>query len=351
MTAYDFGPGHPLQPERLARTVRLLRALGLAEPLDPGAGRPSDVLRVHDAAYVDAVELLSSGFFTPSGFRDQAGFGSRDNPPFAGMWEAALAYVAGTVAAARDVAAGADRAYNLSGGLHHALRTKASGFCVFNDPAIAVHILLERFPRVAYVDVDVHHGDGVQWIWYDDPRVLTCSIHEDGRTLFPGCGAIEETGAQFTSLNVPLEAKTSGDVWLWAFEQTVLPALERFRPDAIVLQMGSDPHYLDRLGHLRVTAQAWLGSIRRIHSLGLPVVAVGGGGYNLSTVPRMWAAATLVLEGLEPPVELPPDLAAEWDVPTFFDVADLPEPGAGKAAAEAVVARVRSDVLPNVPTG
>ena len=349
MLHYDFGPEHPLKPERLRRTIQLLEALGLEQPLDPGPGLKDDVFRVHNEAYVHAVELLGSGFFAPAGFHDNAGFGSLDNPPFIGMFEASLAYVAGTVAAAQAVNQGALRAYNLSGGLHHAQEACASGFCIFNDPAIAIDVLLERFERVAYVDVDVHHGDGVQWIWYDDPRVLTCSIHEDGRTLFPGSGGVEQTGAAHTSLNVPLEAKTSGDVWLWAFEQTILPALDRFQPEAIVLQMGADTHYLDRLGHLRVTAQQWLSAIRRVHLLGSPTVAVGGGGYNLTTVPRMWAAATLVLEGREPPETLPPDLAAQWGIPTFFDLEGLPDPGAGRAYAEELVNLVRTAVVPNMP--
>jgi acetoin utilization protein AcuC len=305
-------------------------------------------LRVHDRNYVSAVELLSSGHFTPGGFSDGAGFGTVDTPAFPGMHEASLAYVAGTVAAAKAVCGGANRAFSLSGGLHHALRAKASGFCIYNDPAIGLDVLLERFDRVAYIDIDVHHGDGVQWLWYDDPRVLTCSIHEDGRTLFPRTGAVEETGTWFTSLNVPVEAKTSGDVWLWAFEQTVLPAMERFQPQALLLQMGADPHYLDRLGHLRVTAADWLAAVRRVHELDLPTVAVGGGGYNLGTVPRMWAAAVLTLRGFHVPDAIPASLAEEWQTSTFFDTCDLPERGAGRAHAEAVVDRVRRAVLANL---
>lgn len=349
MLDYDFGDRHPLKPERLRRAIRLLQAIGLREIVDPGIGDREDLLRVHDADYVEAVEMMSSGMYLPTGFRAQFGFSSVDNPPFEGMFEASLAYVGGAVAAAKAVRDGAPLAFNMSGGLHHGMRARATGFCIFNDPAICCHILRERFSRVAYVDIDVHHGDGVQWIWFDDPTVMTCSIHEDPRTLFPGTGGYHETGAECTSVNVPLEAKSTGEVWLWAFEEGILPALERFRPEAIVLQMGTDPHFRDPLGHLRVTAQEWLGAVQRIRDLGLPIVAMGGGGYNLETVPRMWAAACLTLSGIEVPDRLPTDLAQEWNSVHFFDL-DPPEPrDQGRAFAEATVDWLRRELHPKVP--
>lgn len=348
MLRYDFGTKHPLKPERLHRTARLIERFDFVNVVDPGLGAREDVLRVHDPGYVDAVELMSSGFFAPDGFRNKGGFGSVDNPPFIGMYEASLAYVGGVVAAANDILGGAHRAFSLSGGLHHAMRAKASGFCIFNDAAIALHILKQRFQRVAYVDIDVHHGDGVQQIWYDDPSVLTCSIHEDGRTLFPGTGTLDETGAEFSALNVPLEAKTTGDVWLWAFANTILPALETFKPQAIVLQLGTDTHFLDPLGHIRCTAQEWLGAVEAIHELDVPVLAVGGGGYNLQTVPRMWTAACLTLCGRRVPCRLPEDLAEEWGTPFFFDE-QLPEPrGSGWFRAEETVDLLLRKVIPNV---
>lgn len=349
MLQYDFGNKHPLRPERLKRSARLVERLDFVEIVDPGVGSREDVLRVHDPGYVDAVELISSGFFTPDGFLNKGGFGSLDNPPFIGMYEASLAYVGGVVAAARDLLAGARRSFSMSGGLHHAMRAKASGFCIFNDAAIAIHILRERFERVAYVDIDVHHGDGVQWIWYDDPSVLTCSIHEEGRTLFPGTGKVDETGAANACVNVPLEAKTTGDVWLWAFNNTIIPALEAFSPQAIVLQLGTDIHYKDPLGHIKATAQEWLGAVQAVHELDIPVLAVGGGGYNLTTVPRMWAAACLTLCGLPVPCSVPEDLAIAWDMPRFFDD-EMPQPrGSGWFHAEETTDYVLRNVLPKVP--
>jgi acetoin utilization protein AcuC len=349
MLHYNFGGNHPLKPERLARTIQLLSSLKSVKIVDPGKGNRDDVLRIHDREYVDAVELISSGYYTPEGFQDRGGFGSVDNPPFLGMYEASLAYVAGVCAAARDIKAGDKRAFCLAGGLHHALRNKAAGFCVFNDAAIAIHILQERFNRIAYVDIDVHHGDGVQWIWYNDPTVLTCSIHEDGKSLFPGSGAIEESGQEYSCVNVPLEAKTTGDVWLWAFERTVMSALDRFSPQAIVLQMGADLHHLDPLGHIKGVAQEWLNAVQLVHQLDIPILAIGGGGYNLQTVPRMWASAYLTLTDQEVPERLPEDLANQWGCSTFMDT-ELPEPrGSGWVHAEIVVERVTDEVISKMP--
>ncbi|GMV87293.1 MAG: acetoin utilization protein AcuC [Chthonomonas sp.] len=337
MLGYDFGPRHPLKPERLRRTIELLEALGQTEFLDPGLDARDNVLRVHDLEYVEAVALIGSGMAPSQGFESKFGFGSLDNPSFPGVYEASLAYSAGTAAAARDVLGGAPLAFNISGGLHHAHRNKASGFCVFDDPAIALHILRERFDRVAYVDIDLHHGDGVQWMFYDDPNVLTCSIHQEGSRFFPGTGWVEESGPVFTSVNAPLQSGTTGDVWLEAFELIVMDALRRFQPQAIVLQMGTDAHEYDPLGGLRLTAQEWLEAVQRVRDFGAPIVAVGGGGYCLTTVPRMWVAACLTLSGLEAPQNVPEPLGTRWGMPRFFDE-DLPEPrGSGAAYARRAI--------------
>ncbi len=325
MLEYDFGPKHPLKPERLHRTVVLLEALGAVEPQDPGLATQRDALRVHTRQYVATVEMLSTGLFTPDGFRKDAGIGTVDTPAFIGMYEAALAYLGGSIRAAEAVRDGERIAFNLSGGLHHAHADHASGFCVFNDAAAAIHVLLERFDRVAYLDIDVHHGDGVQAIWQDDPRVLMVSIHEDPKTLFPGTGRVEERGSAGTAVNVPIPAKSTGDAWLLGFERGCLRALELFRPQALVLQMGTDPHFEDPLGHLRVTAQEWLRAVELVRGLAMPTVALGGGGYNLSTVPRMWAAACLTLLGQPVPQSWPDTIPTAWHLPPLADPVE-PEP-------------------------
>jgi acetoin utilization protein AcuC len=338
MMAYDFGPGHPLKPVRLARTMALLEHFGW-EASDPGkATKDDDVLRVHDPDYVGVVKALSAGKNVHFETSYRAGFASGDNPPFKGMYEASLQYVAGSAEAASQVAFGAPLAFGMAGGLHHARRTQASGFCIFNDCAVAIDILRDRFERVAYIDIDVHHGDGVQWNFYDDPTVLTCSIHQDGRSLYPGTGGAEETGARGSAVNVPLPPGTSADVWIWAFREGILPYVKRFAPEAIVLQMGCDSHATDPLARIENTVQHWLEAVGDVRNLGLPIVALGGGGYDLRNVPRMWAAACMTLAGQNVPDAIPEHFAEEWGIKSFFD----PAPAATGVRREEVEATIRT---------
>ena len=336
--------------------MELLARYGV-EPIDPGEVVPgaqadSDVLRVHSQIYVDAVREIghqeaerrlnqtTAGLRPLSddelGFRFTYGIGGGDVPAFPNMHEISLDYVKSVATAARAVRDGAPLAFGIGGGLHHAHRSKAHGFCIYDDPAIALHILRERFSRVAYVDIDVHQGDGVQWIFYDDPTVLTCSIHEEGRTLYPGTGWVDEVGAEFSALNVPVKSGTTGDVWLWIFEQTILPALERFQPEAIVLQMGADPHFADPLAQVNCRQQDWLEAVKRIRDLKLPTVAVGGGGYNINNVPRMWTSAILEFAHIRYDDRLPEDLAQRWSVPTFNDH-NFHDKNGGRAHAEEIL--------------
>lgn len=345
MLAYDFGPQHPLRPQRLLRTIELVERMIPQMPvIDPGTGDVADVARVHDPEFIATIRKVSSGKRVDDETLQNAGVKGGDTPVFPGMYEAALAYCAGTAAAARDVAEGAAIAFNIAGGLHHARRAQASGFCVFNDPAIAISILREKFERVAYVDIDVHHGDGVQWIFLDDSNVLTCSIHETGFALYPGTGFVKEHGAHRTSVNVPLEPLTTGDVWLDAFERGILQALHTFKPEAVVLQMGTDAHYLDPLAHLQVSAKQWCRAIEMVRDFDAPIVAVGGGGYCATTVPRMWTAAILTLMRIEIPHAIPSPYDVDWDMPTFFDPIE-PGGGTGKEFAEETLLELQESVL------
>lgn len=312
MLAYDFGPQHPLKPERLRRTIELAEALGVRW-IDPGPGLAEDVLRVHSAEYLEAVRRISNGDGDiESNWR--YGFDRGDNPSFPGMFEASLAYTAGSAAAAKAVRDGASLAFNVSGGLHHARREMANGFCVFNDCAVAIDILRERFSRVAYIDIDVHAGEGVMLLCKDDPGILTCSIHQDPATLFPGLGFITDPG-----VNVPLAPGTSGDVWLWAFREGLMPFVREFDPEAVVLQLGTDSHSTDPLARIDNDVQHWLAAVEDVRALGVPTVALGGGGYDVRNVPRMWMAACLTLAGHEVPQRLPEPLGEAWGTPTFRD--------------------------------
>jgi acetoin utilization protein AcuC len=305
LTSYDFGPEHPMNPVRVDLTMALARELGVLDT--PGvtvAGcEPADdeLLRlVHDPAYIEAVrrERLDVA----------RGLGLADNPVFPGMHDASALVVGATVAAARAVWTGESaHAANVAGGLHHAMRGAAAGFCVYNDPAIAIAWLLEQGARkVAYVDVDVHHGDGVQAAFYDDPRVLTISLHETPRTLFPGTGMPDETGADGTSVNVALPPGTDDRHWLRAFDAVVPPLLRAFQPEILVTQQGCDTHELDPLAHLMLSVDGQRATYRMLHRLahetaGGRWLLVGGGGYELvKVVPRAWTH--LLAEASEHPI-------------------------------------------------
>lgn len=341
---YEFGPKHPLRPERLRRTKRLVAQLGIPM-LQPPPIDSATIERLHETRYVEAVR-------SPEHFSSEElfsfGMGYGDCPIFPGMYESTLAYCACAVAAGRAVAQGAHRAYNIAGGLHHAMPNRASGFCIFNDPGLAINELLARFERVAYVDLDVHHGDGVQFIFQSEPRVLCCSIHQDPRTLYPGTGMPDETGPLFNGVNVILPPETGCDAWIEAFREGILPALERFKPDALVIQHGTDSHFLDPLARVRNTAARWFDAVRDLHHLDLPTVVLGGGGYRLECVPRMWVRAILIHAGIAIPSELPEELGREWGTPTYLDTEYPYDPDAGRQEVRAVVNYLKSEVHPRI---
>ncbi len=341
---YEFGPKHPLRPERLRRTRRLLSELGVAL-IQPEEALLSKIQKVHSEDYIEVVR-------TPSKFGWERlakhGLGSGDCPVFPRMFESTLAYCSCAIAAAKAVVTGAPRGYNIAGGLHHAFRSRAAGFCIFNDPALAINELLARWDRVAYVDIDVHHGDGVQKIFEDDPRVLCCSIHQDGRTLFPGTGSPAETGPLFNGINVICPPETGAAAWLYGFREGILPALERFQPQALVIQHGTDSHFDDPLARVRNTVQSWLAAVSDLRRMDLPKVILGGGGYRLECVPRMWVAAILTHEGLKVPEFLPETLGQEWGTPTFLDRENPYDPNVGQREIESVVNYLREFVHPKV---
>jgi acetoin utilization protein AcuC len=288
---YDFGAGHPLQPVRVELTVELIEELGICDGQrcvvrPSGPYTEDDLVRIHDPDYVEATKQLSADPTRRGGHA--FGFGPGDNPAFAGMHEASLQVCAASTEAARIVWEGAAvHAFNPAGGLHHAMPARAAGFCVYNDPAAAIDWLLEAgAERVAYVDVDVHHGDGVERMFWDDRRVLTISLHESGRYLFPGTGFPDDVGgdgAEGSAANLPLLPGTTGEVWLRAFDAVVEPLVRGFDPDVLVTQLGCDTHVTDPLAHLALTVDDMAAIYRRLHRLAHEAaagrwVATGGGG-------------------------------------------------------------------------
>jgi acetoin utilization protein AcuC len=325
-TAYRFRPDHPFNPKRLELAVSLIEALGLIGPeypmLAPRAATDEELLRVHSPEYVEAVKRLSQPGASPVG-AERWGLGTDDTPVFPGMHEVTALVCGGTLRAAELVMEGETRhAFNIAGGLHHAHRSQASGFCIYNDLAVAIAWIRERYgARVLYIDYDAHHGDGVQGIFYSDPEVLTLSIHESGRYLFPGTGFVDELGegeGYGYSLNLPLEPFTEDGSWLALYQKLLPEVAEAFRPDVIVLQNGCDAHTHDPITHLRATTRLYEETVRITLEVaekhcGGRVIATGGGGYAIwRVVPRAWTLVWAGLSGQAAEDRIPREWLDRW---------------------------------------
>jgi acetoin utilization protein AcuC len=368
--AYDFGPSHPLTPRRFGPGIDLLRHVGAAPGLEPEPATPEALLRLHLPEYVAAVRRLSAD---PAG-RGAMGIGLADNPAFAGMHEAAAAVAGGSLAAMEAILNGRTlHAHHPGGGLHHAMADRAWGFCVYNDVALAVVRARTEGLRVLYVDLDVHHGDGVQALTSRDPGVLTVSLHESGRYLFPGTGFPDELGdgpAAGSAVNMPFEPSSGDAAWLAAVRALVPTLAAVFGPDVVVSQHGADSHAWDPLAHLRVTTSAMAEAARVVDAVahrwaGGRWLATGGGGYEVyRVVPRAWALTWLAGAHREPPERMPAAWRDRWapeasssgapGLPALF----VDEPNAGQAAGAAqrageerslaMLARVRAVALPGL---
>ncbi|HEX9011500.1 MAG TPA: acetoin utilization protein AcuC [Holophagaceae bacterium] len=317
---YDFGPEHPFTPARLAMLLDLLGELGVdLVPVQAPAATREEILTVHDPAYVEAVEALDRGEARPEA--EAFGLGTPDNPIFPGMDLAARWLVGGALHGARLLMSGAEqRVLQLGGGLHHAQRNRAAGFCLYNDLAVAIQALVAHGWRVAYLDIDLHHGDGVQSLFYENDRVLTISLHESGHYLFPGTGHIQELGGGYArglSLNLPFEPFTGAEDYLEAFDTVVPQALAMFSPHVLVVQAGADAHFADPMGDLALTTQAFETLYRRIldlahrHAQGR-LLATLGGGYDAQVVSRVWTILALTLFDRPLPETLPPAWIERW---------------------------------------
>ncbi|HEY8636198.1 MAG TPA: acetoin utilization AcuC family protein [Candidatus Limnocylindrales bacterium] len=366
---YDFGPGHPLTPRRFGPGIELLRSVGAEPGLSPEPAPDDELLWVHTRRYIETVKRFSAD---PFGFGD-AGIGEGgDDPPFAGMHEAGAMVAGGSLRAVEAVLRGdVEHAFHPGGGLHHAMPDHASGFCIYDDPALAIARARRDGLRVLYVDFDVHHGDGVQAIHWSDPGVLTLSFHESGRYLFPGTGGVGELGegvAAGTSVNVPMEPGTGEAAWLGAVRLLLPEVAAAFGPDLIVSQHGADSHAWDPLAHLSVTTTAMGEAARLVDRLshrhaGGRWLATGGGGYDAyRVVPRSWSLVWLAGAHREVPAATPAAWRERWQsegarygqapLPATFE--DAPNAGveldATQAAAEAVsldtAAVVRRLVVP-----
>ncbi|GAA5160221.1 MULTISPECIES: acetoin utilization protein AcuC [Amycolatopsis] len=320
LLGYDLGGDHPFNPVRLQLTIRLATELGVLDGvplLVPEPASETELLRVHAPEYLEAVKQAPM-----AGWDVGHGLGTADNPVFSDMHDSSALVVGSTLLAARKIAEGeARRAVNIAGGLHHAMRDHAAGFCVYNDCAVSISWLLEHgFDRIAYIDTDVHHGDGVQAAFYDDPRVLTVSLHQHPFTLWPGTGYSAEVGtgeAEGCAVNLPLPPGTRDAGWLRAFHAVVPSVLEAFRPQLLVTQCGVDSHEEDPLADLSLTVDGHRAIYSTLRDLaerytGGRWLAVGGGGYQLiRVVPRSWThlLATVLDRDVPPETPIPPGWA------------------------------------------
>jgi len=330
MAEYDLGASHPMRPERFTLAIELMQAYrllrtprmdvsetGSALVIEPLPASLQDLELVHSHAYIEVVKEASEN---PWKLFPRRGIGAGDTPAFRRMHETSALICGGTIAALRSVFEGdARRAICPAGGLHHAMRDRAAGFCVYNDPAVAIAVMLRDHPgiRIAYVDIDAHHGDGVEVIFAENPDVLTLSVHETGRHLFPGTGAILDIGTgagEGFAINVPLPPYADDASYRLVMREIIRPALAAFAPDVILAQCGADTLHSDPLTHLGLTLAGYHDLIKGLVEAAEEVCdgricATGGGGYDayLGT-PRAWTL--LLAELLE--VKLDPILPESW---------------------------------------
>jgi acetoin utilization protein AcuC len=326
VTGYRFRPDHPFNPKRLDLSISLIEALGLLDGTTcrmeaPRMATDEELLAVHSREYVEAVKRFSAGGSTAGAAR--YGLGTDDTPIFPGMHDITALVTGATLRAAELVMSGeVKRSFSIAGGLHHAHHDRGSGFCVYSDLAVAIAwIRREHQARVLYLDYDAHHGDGVQGIFYSDPEVLTLSLHESGRYLYPGTGFVDELGegeGYGYSLNLPLEPFTEDGSWLDIHRKLLPEVIEAYRPDVIVVQNGCDGHSLDPLTHLRASTRLYEETIRIVCEVadsvcGGRVVATGGGGYAVwQVVPRAWTLIWGGLSGQQVPNRVPREWLDRW---------------------------------------
>ena len=316
---YDFGPGHPLTPKRFGPGVDLVRAVGAERVVEPVEASDEELARLHAAHFIEQVRSFSDHPWQPAAM----GVGTGDVPAFHGMHEVSALVAGGSIGAVDRILAGeAEHAFSPAGGLHHAMRTRAAGFCVYNDVALAVARARDAGHRVLYVDLDVHHGDGVEALFHDDPQVLTFSIHESGHSLFPGTGMVDDIGEELGrgfAVNAPLDRGVGDESW-WTVLDQMLPVLaDMFKPSFIVSQHGCDTHALDPLAHLRLTTVSYgrvcamVDQLAHEHAEGR-WFATGGGGYDaFRVVPRSWAIVWLAQAHREVPNTTPEPWRERWN--------------------------------------
>jgi len=335
LSQYQLSTEHPLRPIRLQHMHELMRASGLLDleniaSTAPRIATKQEIETSHDPDYVSIVEAISNGAIAPG--MGEFGLGTPDNPVRSGIYETTALCVGSTLTASELVTSGkTDIAFAPAGGVHHhAMPRSAAGFGIFNDAVIAMKAMVEEGLRVAYIDIDCHHGDGVQMGHYDSDQVLTISIHESGQWLFPGTGYVQEIGAgdgTGYSVNIPLAPYTQDNEWHAAFDVVIPPLVRAFKPDVLFTQLGIDTHFQDPLTHLSLTTQGFDLAVKKLGVLAAEIgkwVAVGGGGYDLSAVSRSWTMALASMANFDLPNDVPNEFTSLSNLTTFADIPPAP---------------------------
>lgn len=316
---FDYGPAHPLRISRLNLAYQLIKAYGLlsmpyTRTVEVIRASEQDLRTFHSWEYIEILKAANAGIQLPYG--PFFGVGSDDNPVFRGLLDWSELVAGASLQAASLVESGeVDIAFNIAGGLHHALSSRASGFCYVNDIVIAILSLVKKGKRVAYVDIDAHHGDGVQDAFYGTDKVLTISIHETGDVLFPGTGFEYETGSgqgEGYTVNIPMPPYADDELFLYAFDGTVPPLIEKFRPDIVVTQLGVDSFHSDPLAHLNYSSRGFCEVVKKIKEIAPKWVALGGGGYDVMNVAKAWTLAWAIMNDVEIPDPIPEDFIKKY---------------------------------------
>jgi len=358
---HSYGPYHPLKVQRLQLTMDLISAYGLLENSDPPWIEPpsaeeQDLLLVHSSEYLQILKKANEGRPPPEAWK--YGLGSGDNPVFPGLYDWSLLVTGATVECVRQIREENRKiAFNIGGGLHHAMESRAAGFCYLNDPAVAIAKMVQDGLRVLYLDVDVHHGDGVEAAFYDSDQVLTISLHQHGHTLFPGTGFPDEMGkgkGRGYAVNVPFAPGTDDDLYLSVFMEVVPPLVHAYKPDILVTQLGVDFLTTDPLATMNLTMNGFAKLIEEMKSWDLKWVALGGGGYNVMNVARAWTHAWAIMTGIKLPDNLPEPFVQKHQAElgqnrTLSDTTQKAHPvvaARAEALAKSVVWQIKETIFP-----
>ena len=360
---HSYGPRHPLKVERLQLTMELISAYGLFETseapwIEAQKAEEQDLLLIHSREYLQVLKKANEGEAPPEGWK--YGLGSGDNPVFPGLYDWSLLVTGATLECVRQIMEENRKiAFNIGGGLHHAMESRAAGFCYLNDPAVGIAKMVEAGLRVLYLDVDVHHGDGVEAAFYDTDQVLTISLHQHGHTLFPGTGFPEEMGrgkGRGYAVNVPLAPGTDDDLYLPVFMEVVPPLVHAYKPDVLVTQLGVDSLATDPLATMNLTVNGFAKLIEEMKSWDLKWVALGGGGYNIMNVARAWTKAWAIMNGINLPDNLPEPFVQQHQAElgqnlTLSDPIQKTHPviaARAEASAKSLVERIKETIFPIV---